>query len=162
MRGIVAAALATMALTTSTQQTFRVNVDAVRVDVLVMDGNRPVAGLSSDDFELRDSGVFQRLESVWYEEVPLSMLLALDASGSVRGHPLDDLKQAGTTAAGLLKPGDRGAVVTFAEESICYRGRPTVSRSRAPLSGRRRPEPPRCTMHRTPPSRSRTPRRVAC
>ena len=54
MRGIVAAALATMALTTSTQQTFRVNVDAVRVDVLVMDGNRPVAGLSSDDFELRD------------------------------------------------------------------------------------------------------------
>jgi len=116
MRGIVAAALAAMSLTMAPQQTFRVNVDAVRVDVLVMDGNRPVAGLSPADFELRDSGVLQLMESVSYEDVPLSMMLALDASGSVRGQPLDDLKHAGATAAGLLKPGDRGAVLTFAEE----------------------------------------------
>lgn len=116
MKGVAAAALAAMALTTSAQQTFRVSVDAVRVDVLVTDRNRPVAGLTPADFELRDSGVVQQLDSVSYEDVPLSMLLALDASGSVRGRPLADLKQAGATAAGLLRPGDRGAVVTFAEE----------------------------------------------
>ena len=43
MRGILPAALAALSLTLSPQQTFRVNVDAVRVDVLVMDRNRPVA-----------------------------------------------------------------------------------------------------------------------
>ena len=47
----------------------RVNVDAVPVDVLVTDGNRPVGGLRASDFELRDSGVLQRIESVSFEDV---------------------------------------------------------------------------------------------
>ena len=41
-------------------QTFRVSVDAVRVDVLVMDGRRPVGGLGAEHFDLRDSGVVQQ------------------------------------------------------------------------------------------------------
>ena len=70
------------------QQTFRSGVDAVRVDVLVMDGNRPVAGLTASDFELRDSGVVQPIESVAIEDVPLNVMLALDTSESVDGTPL--------------------------------------------------------------------------
>ena len=97
-------------------QTFRVNVDAVRVDVLVTDGSRPVTGLEPMDFELRDSGVLQRLESVFIEELPVSMMLALDASSSVRGVPLEHLKGAGSAVVRLLRPGDRGAVLTFSEE----------------------------------------------
>jgi len=115
MRGIITAGIVLISLTTS-QQTFRVSVDAVRVDVLVTDGNRPVGGLQPIDFELRDSGVVQRLESVSFEEVPLSVMLALDASSSVRGKPLEDLKQAALAIAGLLRPDDRAALLRFSEE----------------------------------------------
>lgn len=38
-------------------QTFRAGTDAVQVDVLVTRGDRPVAGLTAADFELRDNGV---------------------------------------------------------------------------------------------------------
>jgi Ca-activated chloride channel family protein len=115
MRGIITAGIALVSLTTP-QQTFRVSVEAVRVDVLVTDGNRPVGGLEPIDFELRDSGVVQRLESVSFEDVPLSVMLAVDASSSVRGRPLEHLKQAGLAMAGLLRPDDRAALVTFSEE----------------------------------------------
>lgn len=110
------AGLLVLFVTSSWQQTFRVLVDAVRVDALVMDGDRPVAGLKATDFEVRDSGVLQRIESVSFEDVPLSMLLALDVSSSVRGQSLENLKQAGAAVAGLLRPGDRGALLTFSDE----------------------------------------------
>jgi VWFA-related protein len=115
MRGIITAGVVLISLASS-QQTFRVSVDAVRVDVLVTDGNRPVGGLTATDFELRDSGVLQHLESVSFEDVPLSVMLALDVSSSVRGQPLDNLKGAGSAVAGLLRPGDRAALLTFSEE----------------------------------------------
>jgi hypothetical protein len=65
--------------------TFRTGVDAVRVDVLVNDGSRPVTGLAADDFELRDSGVVQTLDAVAIADVPISMMIALDVSESVKG-----------------------------------------------------------------------------
>ena len=116
MRAAVAALLAALSFTVAAQQTFRVGVDAVRVDALVLDGNRPVAGLTAADFELLDSGVPQRVDSITFEDVPLSLMLALDASGSVRGAPLEHLKQAAAAVTDLLKPGDRAALLTFAEE----------------------------------------------
>ncbi len=116
MRVIIAAGLVAVSLTARPPQTFRTGVEAVRVDVLAMDGNRPVAGLTAADFELRDSGVVQRIESVAFEDVPLSVMLALDASGSVRGQPLENLKQVASAVAGLLKAGDRVALLTFSAE----------------------------------------------
>jgi len=116
MRGIIPAGVAVVALTLSSQQTFRVSVEAVRVDVLVMDGNRPIGGLTPTDFELRDSGVLQRIDSISFEDAPLSVMLALDASSSVRGQPLENLKQAAFAVAGLLRAGDRAALLTFSEE----------------------------------------------
>jgi Ca-activated chloride channel family protein len=98
------------------QQMFRIAVDAVRVDVLVMDGNRPVGGLTADDFELRDSGVRQTIDSIAFEDAPLSVMLALDASRSVAGEPLGHLKDAATAAAGLLLPRDRVALLTFSTQ----------------------------------------------
>jgi VWFA-related protein len=116
MRGIIPAGLAVVSLMLSSQQTFRVSVDAVRVDVLVMDGSRPIGGLTAKDFELRDSGVLQRIDSISFEDAPLGVMLALDASSSVRGQPLEDLKQAASAVAGLLRAGDRAALLTFSEE----------------------------------------------
>jgi len=98
---------------TASAQTFRVNVDAVRVDVLVMDGRKPATGLTAENFELRDSGVVQQIESVQYEDAPLSIMLALDTSRSVEGDPLRNLKDAASAVVDLLKPADRAALMTF-------------------------------------------------
>jgi VWFA-related protein len=92
---------------------FKVAIDAVRVDVLVTDGSQPVAGLDIDDFELRDGGVPQQLSAVFLEEVPLSVMLLLDTSTSVKGQPLEHLKAAAAAVPGLLKPADNAALMTF-------------------------------------------------
>jgi VWFA-related protein len=94
-------------------QTFRTGVEGVHVDALVLDGNRPVAGLRASDFDVRDSGVLQRIESIAFEDVPLNVIFALDASESVQGEPLEHLKQAALAAIELLRPADQAAVLTF-------------------------------------------------
>jgi VWFA-related protein len=110
---LLVALTAALALWWADPQRFRVNVDAVRADVLVMDGRRPVTGLTTADFELRDSGVLQQIESVVVEDVPLSIMLALDTSRSVDGAPLDNLKDAAAAVVRLLAPADRAALMTF-------------------------------------------------
>ena len=87
------------------QQTFRSGVEAVAVDALVMDGRRPVGGLTASDFALRDSGVVQSIDTVAFEDVPLNVILALDTSKSVDGAPLEELKQA--AAGGRASPAAR-------------------------------------------------------
>jgi VWFA-related protein len=112
MKALVFAAATTVGLWLA-PQTFRVNVDAVRVDVLVTDGKVPIAGLTAGNFELRDNGVVQQIESVSVEDVALSVMLALDTSASVAGRPLEDLKKAANAVIGLLTPADRAALMTF-------------------------------------------------
>ena len=97
----------------ASSQRFRVATEAVRVDVLVKDGNRPVAGLTAADFDLRDSGVPQQIEAVSFEDVPLSVMIALDTSDSLRGPALGHLRDAAAGALGLLRREDRAALVTF-------------------------------------------------
>jgi VWFA-related protein len=96
-------------------QTFRVAVEAVRVDVLVTDGNQPIAGLTAADFELLDSGVLQQIDSLGVEDVPLSVLFVLDTSYSMNGAPLQHLKDAASAVIDLLAVQDRAAVLTFSE-----------------------------------------------
>jgi VWFA-related protein len=83
------------------------------VDLLVQDGNRPVAGLTAADFELRDSGVVQKIESVMIGDVAVSMLLVLDTSTSVEGPALARLKEASQAAFDALGPEDRAALLSF-------------------------------------------------
>jgi Ca-activated chloride channel family protein len=97
------------------QARFSSGVEAVRVDVQVREGGRPVAGLGADDFELRDSGVRQDIEAITVRDVPLSVLLALDTSASVNGPALDHLKDAARSAIAALRDGDEAALLTFAE-----------------------------------------------
>jgi VWFA-related protein len=106
---------AALAAAAGSPQTFKTDVDAVRVDVLVTERNRPIAGLSKEDFVLRDNGVLQRIDSISLEEVPFSMLLALDTSSSVNGPALKDLQQAARAAIGALRATDRASVITFSD-----------------------------------------------
>lgn len=113
-----AAALAILALagsaSVSQEQRFRSATDAVRVDALVLDGRRPVGGLTAADFELRDSGVLQQVDDIQIVEVPFSVLLALDTSSSMQPG-LQRLQDAAHAALDALKPDDRAAVLTFSE-----------------------------------------------
>src|SRR5215203_1982121 len=76
------------------QPTFSTRADSGRVDVLVTEGGRPVLGLTPADFEIRDQGVLQQVDLASFEQVPISLVLALDASYSVRGQPLQQLQLA--------------------------------------------------------------------
>jgi VWFA-related protein len=96
-------------------QRFRSGVDVVAVDALVTEGGRAVTGLQAADFQLRDNGVLQEIDSVSVDEAPISMLLALDTSNSIQGPTLGHLKQAAITAVDALSANDRAAVMTFAE-----------------------------------------------
>ena len=103
-------------------QRFRSNVDAVHVDVLVTDGRRPVTGLTAADFELRDRGVPQVVNSLSMTDVPIDMIITLDTSGSVAGATLDHLKAGVSAAVETLGPKDRGALVTFDSEIRLLQG----------------------------------------
>src|SRR5262245_35034105 len=112
MRALVAGALFGTVLS-GPPQVFRSAVDAVRVDVLVSDGRLPVGGLTSADFELRDNGVKQAIDDLQIGEVPFSMMLALDASGSMEGSPLGHLRDGARAALDALRPDDRAALIAF-------------------------------------------------
>ena len=118
MRALAVAALAAGSLSISWQEPtarFRSSADAVRVDVQVRQGNRPIGGLTAADFELRDSGVAQQIEAVSIEDVPITLLLALDTSSSVKGPMLGQLKGAARAAVTALRPDDQAALLTFSQ-----------------------------------------------
>jgi VWFA-related protein len=113
---VVAGTVATAA--TPQTPTFSTAVQAVRVDVLVTEGERPILGLTPADFEVRDNGVLQDVSFVSTEKLPLNVILALDTSASVSGEPLKHLQSAGRTLLDRLDPEDRAALVTFSHEVI--------------------------------------------
>ena len=65
----------------SSNQTFRTSTDVVMVDVSVKRGNSPVKGLTAADFELRDNGVKQEIETVEAKAVPIDLSIVVDVSG---------------------------------------------------------------------------------
>jgi VWFA-related protein len=97
------------------QATFRSRTARVRLDVSVVgDGARPLRDLSARDFDVRDRGVVQTVDVLPLGGAPLTVMLAFDLSGSVRGSTLAQLKRAAATVAGLLTAGDRVGLVLFA------------------------------------------------
>lgn len=92
---------------------FRGAVDGVRIDALVTENGRPIAGLAPTDFEVRDNGVLQAVDLVALGDVPVSVVLALDLSASVAGDRLTQLTRAGHAVLDALVPEDRAALVTF-------------------------------------------------
>ena len=95
------------------QPSFRSSTLAVRVDVLVTDGHKPVAGLTARDFDLRDNGVAQSIELVDAADLPVNVVLALDTSGSMTGSRHADLVAASEAMLSGLLPVDRAALTTF-------------------------------------------------
>jgi len=117
------------------QPTFSTRRESVRVDVLVTDGGRPVRGLTAADFEVLDSGVPQQVDFVSFEDLPVGVVLALDASASISPAQMDHLRQGGGAVLNGLRAQDQAALLTFAD-AVVLRERLTddVARVRTAVS----------------------------
>jgi VWFA-related protein len=116
-QGAVAALAMTALLSSSSlafqQPSFRSSTLAVRVDVLVTEGRKPVGGLTARDFELRDNGVLQTVDVLDGSGVPINAVLALDTSSSTAGTRHADLVAASQALLDGLESVDRAALTTF-------------------------------------------------
>jgi len=114
--------------------TFASRVDAVRVDVLVRNGERIVRGLQAEDFEILDNGVPQSIDLVSFGELPLNVILAFDMSESVAGSRLRNLRTAGRALLNGLRPADQAALITFSHAVVLAADLETdISRVRSAL-----------------------------
>ena len=114
-RLLLLAAMTVTAMTGAASQVFRSDVDGVIVVVSVRQGNRPVTGLSADDFQLTDNGVAQKISAVSAEKVPLDLTLLLDLSSSVDGPQLQRIKKAVADTADLLRSDDRIRLIAISQ-----------------------------------------------
>jgi hypothetical protein len=95
--------------------TFRAFTDVVSVDVSVKDGRVPVGGLTATDFELRDNGVAQAIDSVSIEVVPIDVTLVVDLSSSVVPN-IKAFKSDVEQFVAMLRPTERVRIVSFATD----------------------------------------------
>ena len=64
--------------------TFRSDVSLARVDAQVVDQeNRPIRGLTAQDFVLREDGKQQEIRNFQSEKMPIDLILLLDVSRSM-------------------------------------------------------------------------------
>ena len=112
---LVLAMFAVMPRVATQQAVFRSGVDVVRVDVSVMQGVNPVAGLTRANFAVTDNGVAQTLDSVSLDRVPLNLMLVFDTSASLAGERLAGLIAAGNDLVKALRPDDAAALLPFSE-----------------------------------------------
>jgi VWFA-related protein len=95
------------------QAQFAARAEGVLVDVEVTRGGKPVGGLTTSDFSLRDDGVVQTIEVSPSSNGAVNTVLALDGSASTAGQRLLELTAASRTFLDNLGSGDRAALVTF-------------------------------------------------
>jgi len=95
---------------------FRSTTDLVSVYITVTDeGGRLVTGLSQDDFEIRDNGKKQPITLFNNEELPFSLVMMLDCSGSMaENHGL--LREGAAAFVSRLLPVDRVRIGSFAKD----------------------------------------------
>ena len=99
------------------QPTFTARTDAVRLDVVVTDGGKPLAGLEARDFDVLDNGVPQKATLV-ARGGAVTVLPVLDTSDSVAGDRLRELAAAARTLVGLLHTEDLVGLMTFSDRPL--------------------------------------------
>lgn len=96
---------------------FRSDVEAVRVDTLVVRDGRPARGLVTGDFEVRENGVRQEIAAVQKDaDAALDVLFLFDTSTSAGGAIHKALIDAAKAVFSGLKERDRASLLTFSHE----------------------------------------------
>jgi Ca-activated chloride channel homolog len=120
---IVPAVMLALATTTVAQEgvsseqppLYRSGTSLVALNVTVTDRNSQfVTGLAETDFVVFEDGVQQEVRFFEALQVPKDLIILIDTSSSMR-HQIGDVHQAAVGFLRTLRPGDRGAVVTFAD-----------------------------------------------
>ena len=114
--------LASMAVQSSTpaqqQPTFRSGAKTVAVYATVTEKDgRLITSLTRDAFEIRDNGKPQPLTVFSTDVQPVSVVMMLDRSGSMRGN-VRLVEQAAEAFVNNLGPGDAARIGTFADRIV--------------------------------------------
>jgi Ca-activated chloride channel family protein len=98
--------------------TFSVAVDLIKVPITVIgEDGAPVVNLRREDFNLYEDGKLQEIRSFGIDGNPVSVVLLLDSSNTV-GKDWKHIKEAAEGFATALSPGDKIAVIAFADEVV--------------------------------------------
>ena len=125
MRLLLRAALLALVFTTSLfaqdkdqSPTFKVDVKLVNVFATVTDqSGAPVTDLKKEDFVLREDDNPEKIAVFAQEsELPLSIVLSIDASGSVKKDLPIEMESARKFIRSMLRPIDKVAIFQFAEQ----------------------------------------------
>lgn len=106
----------------SSADVVKVDVDLVKIDALVLQKNtaRIVGGLNKEDFLLYEDGIKQEITHFSQDELPLSVVVAIDR-GPACPHPIDvwsdEAHRAAREAIDRLKPVDEIAVMAFTDSA---------------------------------------------
>jgi Ca-activated chloride channel family protein len=105
----------TIAQQTAPDDVIKVNTDLVVLDAQVIDKKtgKVFGGLRKEDFELFEENIRQQIAYFGQDQLPLSVLLLLDVSGSVRPI-IEQIGEGAHNALRHLKPEDEVAVMAFA------------------------------------------------
>jgi Ca-activated chloride channel homolog len=110
---IAIAVLLPAALMAQRTQTLKVDVNMVNVNVRVTDKTgRTVLGLGPDDFEVYEDRIAQKIEDFSTEEVPASIGLIFDVSGSMEP-VMDGARKAATDFLNMGTNQDEFFLITF-------------------------------------------------
>ena len=100
----------------SKDYTIGVNVDLVLMYTSVFDkNNRFVGDLKRDNFKVFEDGIEQSIASFTQEDVPISMGILMDLSGSMRGK-IDQVNKAALAFIRASNPQDQVFLIGFNEE----------------------------------------------
>ncbi len=109
--------------TAPTSEIVKINTDLVVLDAQVLrkkDG-KVISTLSRDDFVLLEDGVKQDVVHFSQDRLPLSILLLLDLSASVRP-VIQEIRNGALQALQHLRPEDEVALMTFADQTRLLQG----------------------------------------
>jgi VWFA-related protein len=126
---LVLALLAGFPLPAAGQQAVSISIDEIQMDefpearvlVTVRDANGvPIVGLGADKFEIVEDGRASfpptSVESQVNAAAPVSAVMVIDISGSMRGTPIKEAMRAANALLDQLAPADRASIIAFADE----------------------------------------------
>jgi VWFA-related protein len=92
-------------------------VEEVELYCTVLEGNRLVPDLKKDDFEVLEDGVKQNLISFQHNDLPVSIALVVDNSGSM-SRKRSSVNKSAMDLIEASNPQDEAFVVNFSDEAI--------------------------------------------
>ena len=95
---------------------FKAGTAQVRVDAQVTNGGKAILGLTKDDFAVLDERERVTLEYCGQEDEPLSVLMLLDVSGSMKRY-VEQMSKTAQRALGFLSTKDRAGVMIFSKDT---------------------------------------------